>query len=46
MWKKSKEDEETLEELNFAYRRSQTKCELVQTSYIKWIKLFFFLPCN
>ena len=36
--KQSKEDEQTLEELNLAYRRSQAKCELVQTSYDKRIK--------
>ena len=41
---KSKEDEQTLEELNSAHRRSQAKCQLVQTSYIKRIKLFLFLP--
>ena len=35
--KKSKEDEQTLEELNSAHRRSQAKCQLVQTSYIKRI---------
>ena len=35
--KKSKEDEQTLEELNSAYRRSQAKCQLKQTSYIKRI---------
>ena len=46
MRKKSKEDEQTLEELNSAYRRSQAKCKLVQTSYIKQLKLFFFLPYN
>ena len=38
---KRKEDEQTLEELNSAYRRSQAKCKLVQTSYIKRLKLFF-----
>ena len=43
---KSKEDKQTLEELNLAYRRSQAKCELVQTSYNKRIKLFLFLPYN
>ena len=42
--KKSKEDEQTLEELNSAHHRSQAKCQLVQTSYIKRIKLFLFLP--
>ena len=46
MRKKSKEDKLTLEELNLAYRHSQAKCELVQTSYIKRIKLFLFLPYN
>ena len=44
--KKSKEDEQTLEELNFAHRRSQAKCQLLQTSYIKRIKLFLFSPYN
>ena len=37
MRKKSKEDEQTLEELNLAHRHSQAKCQLVQTSYIKRI---------
>ena len=37
MRKKSEEDKQTLEELN-----SQAKCQLVQTSYIKRIKLFLF----
>ena len=32
--RKSKEDEKTLEELNLAHRRSQAKCQLLQTSYI------------
>jgi len=32
--KKSKEDEQTLAELSSAHRRSQAKCQLVQTSYI------------
>ena len=44
MRKKSKEDEQTLEELNSAHRHSQAKCKLVQTSYINRIKLFLFLP--
>ena len=47
--KKSKEDEKTLEELNSAHRRSQARCQLVQTSYIKVFKritLLLFLPCN
>ena len=39
MRKKSKEDEQTLAELNSAPRRSQARCQLVQTSYIKQIKL-------
>ena len=43
MSKKSKEDEQTLEELKTAHRLSQAKCQLVQTSYIKQIKLFLFL---
>ena len=57
MRKKSKEDEQILEEsgahsdglleeLNSAHRRSQAKCELVQTSYIKRIELFLFSPYN
>ena len=44
--KKSKEDEQTLEELNSAHRRSQAKCHLIQTRYIKRIKLFLFSPYN
>ena len=44
--KKYKEDEQTLEELNSAHHRSQAKCQLVQTSYIKRIELFLFLPYN
>ena len=46
--KKSKEDEQTLEELNSAHCHLQAKCQfnLVQTSYIKRIKLFLFLPYN
>ena len=43
---KSKEDEQTLEELNSAHRRSQAKCQLLQTSYIERIKVFLFLPYN
>ena len=46
MSKKSKEDEQTLEELNSAHRRLQAKCQLIQTSYIKQIKLFLFSPYN
>ena len=44
--KKSKEDEQSLEESNSAPRRSQAKCQLIQTSYIKRIKLFLFWPYN
>ena len=46
MEKKSKEDEQTSEELNSAHRRSQVKHQSVQTSYIKQIKLFLSLPYN
>ena len=44
--KKNKEDEQTLEESNLAHCRPQAKCLLVQTSYLKRIKLFLFLPYN
>ena len=44
MRKKSKEDEQTLEELNSAHRRSQAKCRLIQTRDIKRIKLLLFSP--
>ena len=44
--KNSKEDKKTLDELNSAHRRSQAKCQLIQTSYIKRIKLFLFSPYN
>ena len=44
--KKSKEDEKTSEELNSAHRRLQAKCQLIQTSYLKRIKLLLFLPYN
>jgi len=43
---KSKEDEQTLAELNSAHRCSQAKCQLVQPTYIKRIKLFLFAPYN
>ena len=46
MRKKSKEDEQTLAELNSAHRHLQAKCQLVQTSYIERIKLFLFAPYN
>ena len=45
MRKKSKEDEQTLAELSSAHRRSQAKCQLVQTSYIERIN-FFCLSYN
>ena len=35
----STEEEQTLVELTSAYRRSQAKCQLVQTSYIKRINI-------
>ena len=41
MRKKSKEDEQTLKELNSAHCRSQARCQFVQTSYIKRIVLGF-----
>ena len=44
MRKTTKQDEQTLKELNSAHRRSQAKCQLIQTRYIKQIKLFLFLP--
>ena len=40
--KKSKEGEQTLAELSSAHRCSQATCQLVQTSYIKGIKLLLF----
>ena len=46
MRKKSEEDEQTLEESNTAHRRSQPKWQLVQTSYLKRVKLLLFLPYN
>ena len=46
MRKKSKEDEQTLEESNLVHCRSQAKCQFLQTSYIKRITLFLFLPYN
>ena len=46
MRKKSKEDEQTLEELNSAHRRSKPKWQLVQTSYLERVKFFLFLPYN
>ena len=44
--KKSEGGEQNLEELNSARRRSQAKHQLVQTSYIKRIRLFLSLPYN
>ena len=46
LMKKSKEDKQILEELNLAHRLSQAKCQLVQTSHTKRIKLLLFLPHN
>ena len=46
MRKKSKEDEQNLEEWNSASCRSEAKSQLVQTSYIERIDLFLFLPYN
>ena len=48
MRKKSKDNEQTLEELNLAHHHSQAKCQLhvVQTSYIKQIKLFLRSVCT
>ena len=40
--KKSQDNEQTLEDLGSANIHSQAKCQLVQTSYIKRIKFFFF----
>ena len=44
--KNSKEDEQTLGELSSAHRRSQAKCHLIQTSYIKRMKSLLFSPDN
>ena len=43
MRKKSKEDKQTLKELNSAHRLLQAKGQLAQTGYLKRIKLFLFL---
>ena len=43
MRQKSKEDKQTFAELNSAHQHSETKCQVVQTSYIK---LFLLAPCN
>ena len=45
-FKKDKEDEQTLEELNSAHIPSQAKCQLVQPCYIRRRKLFLFSPYN
>ena len=42
-WEKSKENEQTLDELNSAHHCSQAKYQLVQTSSIKRINFFLFL---
>ena len=44
--KKSEEDEQTLEESNSAHRRSQPKWQLLQTCYLKRVKLLLFSPYN
>ena len=44
MRKKSKEDQQTLEELNFASKMYVKG--LIKTSYIKRIKFFLFSPYN
>jgi len=46
MRKKSTEDEQTLAELSSAHCHSQAKFQLAQSSYIKQIKLFLFVPYN
>ena len=43
MRKKSIEDEQILEELYSAHRRSQAKCQLVQTSYINFCHIINIL---
>jgi len=42
MKKKSKEDKKTLAKLSSVHHHSQAKCQLVQTNYIRRIKLFLF----
>ena len=42
--RKKVEDKQTLAALNSAHRCLQAKYQLVQTSYIKRMKLFLFLP--
>ena len=37
--KESKEDNQTLADISSAYHRSQVKCQLVQISHIKQIKV-------
>ena len=44
--KKNKEDGQNLEEWKSALRHSEAKCQLVQTSHIKRIEFFLFLPYN
>ena len=45
MRKKSKEDEQTLEELNLAHRGSHAKCQYKPVT-LKELRLFLFLPYN
>ena len=40
--KKKYRGQANLAELSSAHRRTQAKCQLVQTSYIRQIKLFLF----
>ena len=46
MRKNSKEDERTWEELNSVHRHLQSKCQFVQTGYIKRVNLFWFNFCH
>ena len=43
---KREDDEQTFTELSSAHRRSQAKCQLVQTIYIKRIKIVLVWPYN
>ena len=44
--KKTEEDEQTQGRIKFALRHSQAKCQLIQTSHMKRMKLFLSLPRN
>ena len=41
-----KQDEQTLAGFCSAHRRLQAKCQLVQTSDMKGVKVFLFAPYN